>query len=118
MSKYTRPMHPLNAHIGERIRMGRKMAELNQTQLGKRLPKPITFQQIQKYERGTNRISLCMLKDISEVLELPLPFFLEDLQEAQDMLADDEWRLLMAYRKVSPEMRQAMMVLLDDRKGV
>jgi len=115
MSEYIRPVNPVNAQIGERIRMGRKMAELNQKQLGERLPKPITFQQIQKYERGINRISICTLKDIGAALGLPLPFFLEDLGEVRDMLAEDEWRLLTAYRKVSPEMREAMMLLLGDR---
>ncbi len=88
MSKYTRPIHPINAHIGERIRMGRKLAKLNQQQLGEQLPKPITFQQIQKYERGTNRISICTLKDIGAVLGLPLPYFLEELGEVKEMLAD------------------------------
>ncbi len=118
MSKYTRPVHPVNIQIGERIRAGRKIAELNQQQLGERLPKPISFQQIQKYERGTNRISICTLKDIGAVMGLPLPFFLEDLSEVRDMLAEDEWRLLTAYRKVSPEIREAMMLLLGDRQAI
>ena len=95
-----------------------KWPSLNQRQLGERLPKPITFQQIQKYERGINRITICTLQDIGGVLGLPLPFFLEDLREVRDMLADDEWHMLMAYRKVSPEIRQAMMLLLGDRKGI
>jgi len=65
-----------DVHIGKRIRMLRLARNLSQTDLAKRLG--ITFQQIQKYEKGTNRIGASRLQHIARVLSVPVSFFFED----------------------------------------
>ena len=65
-----------DVHIGKRIRMLRLTRNLSQTDLAKRLG--ITFQQIQKYEKGTNRIGASRLQHIARVLSVPVSFFFED----------------------------------------
>src|SRR6202023_775318 len=63
--------NPTDRHVGSRVRMRRMMLGLSQTKLGDALG--LTFQQVQKYERGTNRISASRLQHISEVLQVPVP---------------------------------------------
>ena len=64
-------------HVGSRVRMRRLMLNMSQTKLADALG--ITFQQVQKYEKGTNRISASRLQHISTVLQVPVPFFFEGL---------------------------------------
>jgi transcriptional regulator with XRE-family HTH domain len=64
-------------HLGARVRMRRLMLGMNQTTLGEALG--VTFQQIQKYEKGTNRIAASRLQRMSHVLQVPVPFFFEGL---------------------------------------
>ncbi len=66
---------PVDKHVGSRIRMRRLMLGMSQTKLADALG--ITFQQVQKYEKGTNRISASRLQHISSFLEVPIPFFFE-----------------------------------------
>lgn len=65
----------VDKHVGNRVRMRRLMLHVTQQQLGKALG--ITFQQVQKYEKGTNRISASRLQQMSDVLKVPVPFFFE-----------------------------------------
>jgi DNA-binding XRE family transcriptional regulator len=67
--------NPIDKHVGSRLRMRRKMLGLSQGRLGEVLN--ITFQQVQKYEKGTNRISASRLQHISHILQVPVPFFFE-----------------------------------------
>jgi transcriptional regulator with XRE-family HTH domain len=67
----------IDKHVGERVRMRRIMVNMSQDTLGKKLG--LTFQQIQKYEKGTNRISASRLHHISEILGVPVSFMFEDL---------------------------------------
>lgn len=67
--------NPIDIHVGSRIRLRRSMLGLSQTVLGDGLG--ITFQQIQKYEKGTNRVGASRLQDISSMLEVPVAFFFE-----------------------------------------
>jgi transcriptional regulator with XRE-family HTH domain len=69
--------HPTDQHVGSRIRMRRLMLRKSQTDLAKALG--ITFQQVQKYEKGANRVSASRLQQISLFLEVPVPFFFEGL---------------------------------------
>ena len=65
--------NPTDVYVGSRIRMRRKMMGLSQEKLGERLG--ITFQQIQKYEKGTNRVGASRLQAMSDALEVPVSFF-------------------------------------------
>ena len=71
--------NPTDAHVGARVRMRRMMLKMSQTRLGDELQ--LTFQQVQKYEKGTNRISASRLQQIALVLQVPIPFFFEGLPE-------------------------------------
>jgi transcriptional regulator with XRE-family HTH domain len=66
---------PIDIHVGGRVRMRRLMLDMSQTALGDALG--VTFQQVQKYEKGTNRISASRLQDLSRILQVSVPFFFE-----------------------------------------
>ncbi len=68
--------NPIDAHVGGRIRMRRNMLGMSQEKLGESLG--ITFQQIQKYEKGTNRVGASRLQAIASILEVPPAFFFEN----------------------------------------
>lgn len=67
--------HPIDVHVGQRVRARRKMLGMSQTQLGVQLG--VTFQQVQKYERGTNRIGSSRLFQMSTTLDVPVAYFFE-----------------------------------------
>ena len=67
--------NPIDKHVGNRVRMRRMMIGMSQEKLGEKLG--ITFQQIQKYEKGTNRIGASRLQQIATVLSVPVSFFFE-----------------------------------------
>ncbi len=68
--------NPIDIHVGSRIRLRRTMLGMSQEKLGESLG--ITFQQIQKYEKGTNRVGASRLQNISSILNVPVSFFFED----------------------------------------
>jgi transcriptional regulator with XRE-family HTH domain len=70
-----KPLNSIDIHVGSRVRMRRLMLDMSQTKLGDALG--ITFQQVQKYEKGTNRVSASRLQHISNILQVPVPFFFE-----------------------------------------
>lgn len=74
--------HPVDIHVGNRVRMRRVMLELSQSTLAKALG--LTFQQVQKYEKGANRVSASMLYGISGVLKVDPAFFFEGLPMATE----------------------------------
>jgi transcriptional regulator with XRE-family HTH domain len=67
--------NPTDKHVGARVRMRRLMLDMSQTNLGDAVG--LTFQQIQKYEKGTNRIGASRLQHIAHILAVPIPFFFE-----------------------------------------
>lgn len=69
--------HPVDIHVGSRIRMRRTLLGLSQEKLGDALG--LTFQQVQKYERGANRVGSSRLFEISRILDVPVSFFFEDM---------------------------------------
>ncbi|KQT43119.1 Cro/Cl family transcriptional regulator [Aureimonas sp. Leaf454] len=68
--------NPVDIHVGSRVRLRRTMLGMSQEKLGEALG--ITFQQIQKYEKGSNRIGASRLQRICEVMKVPVSFFFED----------------------------------------
>jgi transcriptional regulator with XRE-family HTH domain len=67
--------NPIDKHVGSRVRMRRMMLDMSQTNLGDALG--LTFQQVQKYEKGTNRISASRLQHLTQILDVPISFFFE-----------------------------------------
>ena len=70
--------HPVDLHVGKRIRQRRWLVGMTQQQLAEQVG--IKFQQIQKYETGANRVSASRLWDISEAMDVPVNFFFEGIQ--------------------------------------
>ena len=73
----SRRANPVDLHVGSRVRLRRMLLGMSQEKLGEHLG--LTFQQIQKYEKGINRIGASRLFDLSKVLAVPVQFFYEEL---------------------------------------
>ena len=69
--------HPVDVHVGGRVKQRRKLLGMTQTDLGDALD--LTFQQVQKNERGVNRIGASRLCELSRVLDVPIEYFFEDM---------------------------------------
>ncbi len=69
----------VDVHVGKRVRLRRTLLGMSQEQLGASLN--ITFQQVQKYERGANRISASRLWDISQILDIQVSYFFDDMTD-------------------------------------
>jgi len=69
--------NPIDIHVGSRVRLRRNMLGLSQEKLGGAIG--LTFQQVQKYERGFNRMGASRLHDLSRVLDVPVSFFFDDM---------------------------------------
>ena len=78
--------HPVDVHVGKRIRHRRWLVGITQQQLAEAVG--IKFQQIQKYETGMNRVSASRLWDIAEALSVPVSFFFEGLNEGDGSQQD------------------------------
>jgi transcriptional regulator with XRE-family HTH domain len=108
------PRHgALDAALGERIRRRRRELGMSQSALGGKLG--ITFQQVQKYENGTNRVSATMLVKLSDALGMPVTEILHEAEKAapaNDAKAEDA-QLLAAFGRIqSAEVRAAVLVLV------
>ncbi len=88
--------NPIDVHVGSRVRLRRTLLNISQEKLGQKIG--LTFQQVQKYERGANRISAGRLFDLSIVLDVPISFFFDDLP------AEAEKAALMPGAHVSDEL--------------
>ena len=81
--------NPIDKHVGSRVRMRRMMLGMSQEKLGDALG--LTFQQVQKYEKGTNRIGASRLQQISHILQVPVAFFFEGAPHVVGMLPPAEF---------------------------
>src|SRR5471032_965256 len=78
--------NPIDKHVGSRVRMRRMMLSMSQEKLGDALG--LTFQQVQKYEKGANRIGASRLQQISNILQVPVAFFFEGAPNAPGFQSD------------------------------
>lgn len=111
--------HPVDVHVGKRVRHRRWMVGMTQQQLAEKVG--IKFQQIQKYETGMNRVSASRLWDIADALGVPVSFFFEGYQDADgtaarsgadDLLADKEaLELVRSYYAIPEEQRRRLFEL-------
>ena len=74
--------NPIDKYVGSRVRMRRMMLGMSQERLGNALG--LTFQQVQKYEKGTNRIGASRLQQISHILQVPVSFFFDGAPDLSD----------------------------------
>jgi transcriptional regulator with XRE-family HTH domain len=124
MPRYTVGKHgprPVDIHVGHRVRMRRTLLGMSQTALGEALG--LTFQQLQKYERGANRISAGRLHELGQVLDVPPSYFFDEMPadseesttprkvlkpvEKDPMLKRETLELVRAYYRIAdPETRK------------
>ncbi len=75
--------NPIDVHVGKRLRLRRTLLGMSQERLGELLG--LTFQQVQKYERGVNRIGSSRLFELGQILDVPVSFFFDDMPEARGL---------------------------------
>jgi len=118
--------HPIDVMVGKRIRLRRVQLGLSQTELGKKLG--VTFQQVQKYENGANRVSCSRLYETSTALEVPIGFFFMDSANAGIELAvaeqfdvpdlKDGIHLMTAFHQIpSAAIRKSFIVFVETLAG-
>src|SRR5579871_2554953 len=101
--------HPIDVIVGKRIRLRRLQLSLSQTDLGQKLG--VAFQQVQKYEKGTNRVSCSRLYEIAQILDVPVTYFFSasgDNASLEVAVAEqfdvpelkDGFRLMTAFRQI------------------
>lgn len=71
--------HPVDVHVGSKVRQRRTLLGMSQEKLGEALG--LTFQQVQKYERGANRIGASRIYELSRILDVPVSYFFEDIPD-------------------------------------
>ncbi len=77
--------NPIDVHVGSRVRLRRTLLGMSQEKLGELLG--LTFQQVQKYERGANRVGASRLFDLARVLDVPVNFFFDDMSDEVENLS-------------------------------
>jgi transcriptional regulator with XRE-family HTH domain len=125
--------NPIDQHVGRRVRMRRKMLAMSQQKLGAALG--LTFQQVQKYEKGANRIGASRLQQISQILQVPVAFFFEGVPNASaphgsngsalsmaqidDFVSDlDGLRLIGAFMRIdNATLRRRIVTLVQEIAG-
>ncbi len=123
--------NPIDKHVGSRVRMRRMMLGMSQEKLGDALG--LTFQQVQKYEKGTNRIGASRLQQISLILQVPVSFFFEGAPSENpdgfgeapspayvtDFLASPEGlALVKAFMHIpNPKLRRRIVDLVEEMAG-
>lgn len=114
-----RSANPVDIHVGTRIRLRRQVMKMSQEKLGDQLG--VTFQQVQKYERGTNRVGASRLWRLSQVLDVPVSFFFEGLTneiEAGEFSDNDQMPIVYDFINSSDGVALAKAVSQIDNKGV
>jgi transcriptional regulator with XRE-family HTH domain len=117
--------NPIDKHVGSRVRMRRKMLAMSQEKLGAALR--LTFQQVQKYERGTNRMGASRLQQMSDILQVPVEFFFEGAPNASAPLGSNEstfisnsdgLRLIGAFMRIdNAALRRRIVMLVQEIAG-
>jgi transcriptional regulator with XRE-family HTH domain len=136
-SRYTiatkKAPNPTDKHVGSRVRMRRLMLAMSQEKLGAALG--LTFQQVQKYEKGTNRMGASRLQQISDILQVPVAFFFEgapkvsaphgfsgstlSMADIDDFISDsDGLRLIGAFMRIdNATVRRRIVMLVQEIAG-
>ena len=112
-----KPPHPNDVLVGVNLRIRRQAARMSQTTLAKHLD--VTFQQVQKYERGTNRLSAGKMLTVANVLKVPIVSFYEGAkmpgqasQPIQLLIKKDAFRLAEAFDKIESQRTRNSIVAL------
>ena len=110
---------PVDVHVGARIRLRRQVLKMSQERLGEQLG--VTFQQVQKYERGANRVGASRLWRLSQVLDVPVSFFFDGLTpeiEAGEFADNDQMPIVYDFINSSDGVALAKAVSQIKNKAV
>ncbi|WP_371171625.1 helix-turn-helix domain-containing protein [Aliiroseovarius sp. 2305UL8-7] len=108
-------VHPIDRHVGKRIRGRRLLVGMTQQQLAEK--SGVSFQQIQKYEMGTNRVSASRLFELAELLQCSVPSFFDGLSDSKaepqrDLLGETEaMKLVNMYYRIPENLRVRLLEL-------
>jgi len=108
--------HPIDLHVGAKIRVRRKQVAMSQSALADKLG--MTFQQVQKYERGANRVSASVLYKTAQVLEAPVSYFFEGLPDQPEGSKDKGADLKAVQALVAVPSVAAIPALTRDRQNL
>jgi transcriptional regulator with XRE-family HTH domain len=126
----TKVPNPIDKHVGGRLRMQRMVLGMSQEKLGEAFG--LTFQQVQKYEKGVNRMGSSRLQQAAGILGVPVPFFFEGAPGGYKMTADapsssyvnefvsseDGLRLIKAFTRITrPAVRHRIVTLVQEIAG-
>jgi transcriptional regulator with XRE-family HTH domain len=112
-----RRANPIDVHVGSRVRLRRMLLGMSQERLGERLG--LTFQQVQKYEKGVNRIGASRLFDLAQVLGVPVQFFYDDAPPGMHEMAAQPAHLAHAGPGMSERGSESYIVeFLSTREGL
>ena len=113
----------LNQHLGKKLRLRRTSLGLTQTQVAKAIN--VTFQQIQKYEKGTNGVSSARLLQLSSFLKVPIKYFFEDYQdlsstnESNVSSKDVNYSFLVRlFNELEPQQKEKLLEVLRDNTSI
>jgi len=117
--------NPIDVHVGSRLRLRRTLLGMSQEKLGDAID--LTFQQVQKYERGANRIGASRLYELARVLDVPVSYFFEELEadglsgldgqaaeprQSNPMMKRETLELVRAYLRISdPQVKRRLFEL-------
>jgi transcriptional regulator with XRE-family HTH domain len=111
---HKKQIHLIDSYAGEQLRKARKSLGMSQKALASMLLQPITFQQIQKYERGSNRLAASRLWEFSQVLGLPPETFFPHIDGAPFQCSSpQEASLLQSFRNLPDSKKKALITLLN-----
>lgn len=110
------PSNPIDVKLGANIRQRRTLLGLSQEALGQALPKPVTFQQIQKYERGVNRVSGSMMLYIAQALKCSVADLYVDVEGANAAPESTraELEFMRLYQQLPPAMQVSVKGFMSD----
>jgi len=118
----SRSANEIDIHVGQRLRLARILRGLSQDELGKEVG--VTFQQIQKYERGTNRVSAGRLVALAKALDLEILFFFQDLDDVQQSsqralplaaLSEEDFDIVDALTKIdNSKLKRTLIKLISE----
>lgn len=114
-----RSANPVDVHVGARVRLRRQILKMSQEKLGDQLG--VTFQQVQKYERGTNRVGASRLWRLSQVLDVPISYFFEGMTnqiEAGEFSENDQMPIVYDFINSSDGVALAKAVSQITNKAV
>ena len=107
-------LHPIDVHVGKRLRVWRTMRGMSLTTLGESVG--LTYQQVQKYEHGANRISASRLYQFASLLDVPIGYFFEEVEAGKDedvSTKRETLQLVRAYYRIeSVEARKQILHLV------